>query len=54
MTCPSHPPWLDLSNYICRRALVMKLLIMPLSYNLLSVHLSSIQMFSSAPCYAVE
>jgi hypothetical protein len=29
--CPSHPPWLDHSNYIWRRVIVMKLLIMLLS-----------------------
>jgi hypothetical protein len=28
MPCPSHPPWLDHSNYICRRVQVMKLFIM--------------------------
>jgi hypothetical protein len=27
-TCPSHPPWLDHSNYTWRRVQVMKLLIM--------------------------
>jgi hypothetical protein len=31
MPCPSHPPWLDHSNYICRRVQVMKLLIMQFS-----------------------
>jgi hypothetical protein len=25
MPCPSHPPWLDHSNYAWRRAQVMKL-----------------------------
>jgi hypothetical protein len=25
MPCPSHPPWLDHSNYTCRRIQVMKL-----------------------------
>jgi hypothetical protein len=28
MTYPPHPPWLDHSNYTCRRVQVMKLLIM--------------------------
>jgi hypothetical protein len=28
MTCPSHPPWLDHSNYVWRRVQVMKLVIM--------------------------
>jgi hypothetical protein len=28
MPCPSHPPWLDHSNYTWRRVKVMKLLIM--------------------------
>jgi hypothetical protein len=27
MPCPSHPTWLDYSNYICQRVQVMKLLI---------------------------
>jgi hypothetical protein len=31
MPCPSHPPWLDHSNYIWRRVQVMKLLIMQFS-----------------------
>jgi hypothetical protein len=31
MPCPSHPPRLDHSNYICRRVQVTKLLIMHLS-----------------------
>jgi hypothetical protein len=28
MSCPSHPHWLDHSNYIWRRVQVIKLLIM--------------------------
>jgi hypothetical protein len=28
MPCPSHPPWLNHSNYVWRGAQVMKLLIM--------------------------
>jgi hypothetical protein len=39
--CPSHPPWLDHSNYIWQRIQVMKIL---------SLRLSSVQIFSSAPC----
>jgi hypothetical protein len=31
MPCPSHPPWLDHSNYSERRVQVMKLLIMQFS-----------------------
>jgi hypothetical protein len=31
MLCPSHPPWLDHSDYTWRRAQVMKLLIMQFS-----------------------
>jgi hypothetical protein len=31
MPCPSHPPWLDHSNYTWRRVQVMKLLIMQFS-----------------------
>jgi hypothetical protein len=38
MPCPSHPPWLDHSNYIWRRVQVMKLLIMQFSPT--SCHLS--------------
>jgi hypothetical protein len=28
MPCPSHPSWLDYSNYAWRRVQIMKLLIM--------------------------
>jgi hypothetical protein len=38
--CPSHPPWLDHSNYIWRRVQVMKLLITqfsPTSHNFISL-----------------
>jgi hypothetical protein len=31
MPCPSHPPWLDHTNYAWRRVKVMKLLIMKFS-----------------------
>jgi hypothetical protein len=31
MPCPSHPFWLDHSNYTCRRVQVMKLHIMQFS-----------------------
>jgi hypothetical protein len=31
MPCPSHPPWLDHSNYTWRRVQAMKLLIMQFS-----------------------
>jgi hypothetical protein len=31
VNCPSHPPWLDYSNYTWRRVKVMKLLIMQFS-----------------------
>jgi hypothetical protein len=31
ITCPSHPPWLDHSNYTWRRVQVMKVLIMQFS-----------------------
>jgi hypothetical protein len=48
MFCPSHSPWLDHSNW--RSVQVMKLIIMQFSStsNLLSLHISSIQIFSSA------
>jgi hypothetical protein len=32
MPCPSHPPWLDHSNYIWRTIQVMKLLVMQFYY----------------------
>jgi hypothetical protein len=47
MPCPSHPLWLDNSNYTLRRVLVMKLLIMQFSPTF--DHFSSVQIFSSAP-----
>jgi hypothetical protein len=31
LPCPSHPPWLDHSNYTWRRVQVMKLLLMQFS-----------------------
>jgi hypothetical protein len=49
MPCPSNPPWLDHSNDICRKVLVIKLLIMqfyPASY----YALTRVRIFSSAPC----
>jgi hypothetical protein len=33
MPCPSHPPWLDHSNYTWRKIQVMKFLIMQFSLN---------------------
>jgi hypothetical protein len=50
MPCPSHPPWLDHSNYVWQRVQVMKLLIMQFPQFLLWHHLSSDIIFSSAPC----
>jgi hypothetical protein len=41
MSCPSHPTWLDHSNYIWKRAQVMKLLIM--QFSLTSCHFISLQ-----------
>jgi hypothetical protein len=41
MPCPSHPPWLDRSNYTWRRVQVMKFLIMqfsPIAYDLIPFH----------------
>jgi hypothetical protein len=40
MPCPPHPPSLDHSNYTWRRVQVMKLLIMQLSPNLMSIFFS--------------
>jgi hypothetical protein len=37
--CPSHPPWLDHSNYVWRRVQIMKLLIM--QFSLASCHFIS-------------
>jgi hypothetical protein len=48
MSCPSHPPWLDNCNYICRREQVVKFFIMQFLSNLLFPHPSSVQIFSSA------
>jgi hypothetical protein len=47
MPYPSHPPWLDHSNYTWRKVQFMKLLIIQFSRNLLSFHRSSVQIFSS-------
>jgi hypothetical protein len=46
LPCPSHPPWLDHSNYVWEE---YKLWSSSLC-NLPSFHLSSDQIFSSAPC----
>jgi hypothetical protein len=46
--CPSHPAWLDHSNYMWRTVQVMKLLIM--QFPPTSLHPSCVQIFSSAPC----
>jgi hypothetical protein len=48
MPFPSHHPWLDHSNYVWQGVQVMKLL--SLQCNLPSLHLSSVQLVSSAPC----
>jgi hypothetical protein len=50
MPCPSHPPWLDHSNYTWGRIQVIKLLNTHFSPNNLSRHLSLGQIFSSRPC----
>jgi hypothetical protein len=48
--CPSHPHWLDHSNYMWRWVQVMKILIIPNISTLLLFHPSWDQIFSSAPC----
>jgi hypothetical protein len=48
--CPSYPSWLDHSNYILRRVQVMKFLIMQFFSHFLSLHLSSVWIFFTAPC----
>jgi hypothetical protein len=45
MPCPSHPPWLDHSNYVWRGVQVMKFLIMQFS-PISSLHHSADQIFS--------
>jgi hypothetical protein len=50
MSCPSHPPLFDYSNYTWRRVQIMKFFIMQFFSTLPSPHPSSAQMSSSAPC----
>jgi hypothetical protein len=47
---PSHPPSLDHSNSTWRRVQVMKTPYYSVFSSLLSLHVSSIQIFSSPPC----
>jgi hypothetical protein len=47
--CSSHSPWLRHSNYTWKRVHVMKHYFSVFS-NLLSLHLSSVQIFFSTPC----
>jgi hypothetical protein len=47
--CPSDPPWLGHSNYTRRRVQVMNGLYEAFS-SFLSLHCSSVPIFSSAPC----
>jgi hypothetical protein len=48
MPCPSHPSWLNHSNYIWRREQIIELLCTMFSH-FLSLHPSSVRIFS-APC----
>jgi hypothetical protein len=50
MPCPFHPPRRHYSNHTWWTVQIMKLLITQCFSNLLSLHLSSVQIFSSAPC----
>jgi hypothetical protein len=45
---PSHPPWLDNSNYTSQTSFEAPHY--AASFNLLSLHPFSVQIFSSAPC----
>jgi hypothetical protein len=50
MTRPSHPPWLDYSDYTWRRVQITKLLAMQFFSILPSPHPSSVQISSLASC----
>jgi hypothetical protein len=50
MACPSPPFWLDYSNYIWRSVKFTYETSHSVISNLPSLHLSSVQLFPSAPC----
>jgi hypothetical protein len=46
---PSHPPWLDRSNFTWRRVKITKILPYRVFSTISSLYPSSVQIFSSAP-----